>query len=213
MNEPVSPEELKVEGEKKIGAETSTEAPNYYEQMLKIRAEFDNYRKRVDREKPELYKLGRMDILSRFIPLYDLLKKAHEEIQNSHAESELAKGMEGIFKEFEKIFKEEGISAIEALNKPFDPLIHEVLGTVEKPGVEDGTVVEVSAPIFFSPSTFNSSGDTGSFMIQLPPKLLNRKKSVRLNNRPDSSFLDTPCAWTLKSPKPRLGARDSHRFG
>ena len=146
MNEPVSPEELKVEGEKKIGAETSTEAPNYYEQMLKIRAEFDNYRKRVDREKPELYKLGRMDILSRFIPLYDLLKKAHEEIQNSHAESELAKGMEGIFKEFEKIFKEEGISAIEALNKPFDPLIHEVLGTVEKPGVEDGTVVEVFEP-------------------------------------------------------------------
>ena len=146
MNEPVSPEEIKAEDAKKPEAASPGETPNYYEQMLKIRAEFDNYRKRVDREKPELYKLGRMDVISRFIPLYDLLKKAHEEIQASHAESELAKGMEGIFKEFEKVFKEEGVSMVEALNKPFDPLAHEVLGTVEKPGVEDGTVVEVFEP-------------------------------------------------------------------
>ncbi len=146
MNEPVLPTEAKTETAKKTEPQAPDETPNYYEQMLKIRAEFDNYRKRVDREKPELYKLGRMDIISRFIPMYDLLKKAHEEIQNSHAESEIAKGMEGIFREFEKIFKEEGVSMVEALNKPFDPLTHEALGSVEKPEVEDGTVVEVFEP-------------------------------------------------------------------
>jgi molecular chaperone GrpE len=51
--------------------------------------------------------------------------------------------MEGIFKEFQKIFKEEGVTAMEPVGKPYDADRHEVLGTVEKEGAEDGEVVDV----------------------------------------------------------------------
>ncbi|HVA66028.1 MAG TPA: nucleotide exchange factor GrpE [Elusimicrobiota bacterium] len=116
--------------------------PDYFKQLLSLKAEFENYRKRVDREKPEIYKMGRAEVLLKLLPIYDLLQKAHGQIQAAHADSDLAQGMEGIFKEFEKIFKEEGVSAMDAVGKPYDPLRHEVMGAVESESPE-GTVLDV----------------------------------------------------------------------
>jgi molecular chaperone GrpE len=124
-------------------ADKADKAKEYYDQLLRLKAEFENYRKRVDREKPEFVSLGRAEVLLKLLPIYDMLRSAHQQIQGAHAQSEFAKGMEGIFKEFEKIFKEEGVRLMEPLGKPYDPLAHEVLGTVEKDEEEDGAVVEV----------------------------------------------------------------------
>ncbi|MHB2026104.1 MAG: nucleotide exchange factor GrpE [Elusimicrobiota bacterium] len=117
--------------------------PDYYGQLLKLKAEFENYRKRVDRERPELFKIGRAEILAKLLPIYDLLQKVHEHIHSAHADSELARGMDGIFREFDKIFKEEGVAAMDAAGKPFDPLRHEVLGAVESDDALEGSVVDV----------------------------------------------------------------------
>ncbi|MBI5630054.1 MAG: nucleotide exchange factor GrpE [Elusimicrobia bacterium] len=113
---------------------------DYYDQLIRLKAEFENYRKRVDREKPEFYRLGRAEVLLKLLPIYDLLQRAHEQVQ---AQTELAKGMEGIFKEFEKIFKEEGVAAMDPVGKPYDSYQHEVLGAVEREDLEEGTVVDV----------------------------------------------------------------------
>ena len=118
-------------------------APDYYGQLLRLKAEFENYRKRVDREKPEFFRIGKADMLLKLLPIYDLLQRAHEEVLLSHSDSPLAKGMEGIFKEFDKIFKEEGITLMSPVGMPYDALKHEVLGAVEKDGCEDGWVVDV----------------------------------------------------------------------
>lgn len=139
-----APQGAVAETEPKKGSAPGPEArSDFYDQLLRLKAEFENFRKRSDREKPEYYKLGKAEALLKFLPIYDLLQKAHEQIQASHADTELAKGMEAIFKEFQKIFKEEGIAAMEPVGKPYDPLKHEVLGALEKPGFEDGAVVEV----------------------------------------------------------------------
>ncbi len=122
------------------------EKPDYLDQLLRLKAEFENYRKRVDREKPEYIRLGKAQLLLKLLPIYDTLKLAHEHLRGGAGES--AKGMEAIFKEFEKVFREEGVRIMEPLGKPFDALQHEVLGTVEKDGAEDGTVVEVLQPGF-----------------------------------------------------------------
>lgn len=124
-------------------APQAQEAPDYYDQLLRLKAEFENFRKRTDREKPEYHRLGKAEVLFKLLPLYDLLQRAHEQIQSTHAETELAKGMDGIFKEFEKIFREEGVRPMEPLGKPYDPLAHEVIGTADTPDAEEGTVVEV----------------------------------------------------------------------
>ena len=95
--------------------------PDYFSQLLRLKAEFENYRKRVDREKPDWYRLGAAGVLSKLLPLYDLLRHAHEEVKAGHAETPLAKGMEAIFREYDKLFKEEGVTKMDPLGKPFDP--------------------------------------------------------------------------------------------
>ncbi len=150
--------------------------PDYYDQLLRLKAEFENFRKRTDREKPEYYRLGKTELLLEFLPVYDLLQKAHEEIQATHAETVFARGMEGIFKEFEKIFRQEGVTAMEPAGKPYDALRHEVLGTVEKPDLKEGTVVEVLQ---------------NGFMIQ--DKVL-RTAKVRIARKPSSAAAGTQAA-------------------
>ncbi|MBI5623875.1 MAG: nucleotide exchange factor GrpE [Elusimicrobia bacterium] len=124
-------------------ADAVAQAQDYYAQLLRLKADFENYRKRVDREKPEYIKLGRAEVVLRLLPVYDMLLKAHEEVQASHTDTPLAKGMEMIFKEFEKLFREEGVAAMEPVGRPYDAMLHEVLGSVEREDLDDGVVVDV----------------------------------------------------------------------
>ncbi len=117
--------------------------PDYYNQLLRLKAEFENYRKRVDREKPEWLKLGSASVLAKLLPLYDLVRHAHQEVLTGHADTPLAKGMDAIFKEYDKLFKEEGVTLVDPLGKPFDPHYHEAFGFVNKPGYEEGAVADV----------------------------------------------------------------------
>ena len=134
--------EVKTEPKTEVKPEAKAE-PNYYDQLLRLKADFENFRKRSDREKPELMRFGRAAVVAKLLPVYDLLEQAHRQIQAQHSDTELAKGMEGIFKEFQKIFKEEGVTLMEPVGRPYDPTSQEVLGTVAKEGVEEGVVVDV----------------------------------------------------------------------
>lgn len=118
------------------------EAPDYYGQLLRLKAEFENYRKRVDRDRPEWIKLGRAEVIAKLLPLFDLLQHAHDEVKSGHADTPLAKGMDAIFKEYEKIFKEEGVVRVDPTGKAFDPHYHEAFGFMDKKGCEDGAVAE-----------------------------------------------------------------------
>ena len=133
----------KPQTEEKAAEPAAPEAPDYFKQLLLLKAEFENYRKRVDKEKPEYYRMGKGDVISRLLPIYDLLLQAHVEVQASHMDTPLAKGMEMIFKEFEKIFTEEDVKAMAPLGKPFDAAMHEVVGTVDSPDLPEDAVVDV----------------------------------------------------------------------
>jgi molecular chaperone GrpE len=117
--------------------------PDYYGQLLRLKAEFENYRKRVDREKPEWLNLGRAGVLEKLLSLYDLLQHAHGEVKTGHADTPLAKGLDAIFREFDKLFKEEGVTRMDPVGKPFDPHYHEAIGFTHRPDVEEGDVADV----------------------------------------------------------------------
>ena len=145
MNEDVKATE---QAEDEAAAEAASAAqspaePDYYNQLLRLKAEFENYRKRVDREKPEWFKLGRAEVTAKLLPLYDLVRHAHEEVKKGHADTPLAKGMDAIFREYDKLFKEEGVTELNPLGKPFDPHYHEAFGFVDKAGFEEGDVADV----------------------------------------------------------------------
>lgn len=117
--------------------------PDYYGQLLRLKAEFENYRKRVDREKPEWFARGRAEVTAKLLPLYDLVRHAHEDVKAGYADTPLAKGMDAIFKEYAKLFKEEGVAEMDPLGKPFDPHTQEAFGFVDKPDFEEGAVADV----------------------------------------------------------------------
>ncbi|MDE2142875.1 MAG: nucleotide exchange factor GrpE [Elusimicrobia bacterium] len=117
--------------------------PDYYDQLLRLKAEFENYRKRVDREKPEWFKLGRAEVLAKLLPLFDLLRHAHQEVKTGHAGTPLATGLDAIFREYDKLFREEGVKQMDPIGKPFDPHTQEAFGFVDEPGFEEGVVADV----------------------------------------------------------------------
>jgi molecular chaperone GrpE len=122
-----------------------TQAADYYNQLLRLQADFENYRKRVDKEKPEWVRWGKGEILLRLLPLYDLLQAAHSHVNGSKEagnSDEVLKGLEMIFKEFSKVFDAEGLRVMEPVGKPYDPMASEILGVVDGAEENDGLVLE-----------------------------------------------------------------------
>ena len=121
------------------------EAKGLLDQLLRLKAEFENFRRRTDREKAELVRWGKAELLGRLLPLYDLLLTAHGHLQEYQGDAKsrsLADGMEMIFKEFSRLFESEGVRPIESAGQAYSPDRHEVLGAVETADAPEGAVVE-----------------------------------------------------------------------
>jgi len=121
-------------------------AEDYYDQLLRLKAEFENFRKRVDKEKKELLAWGKYDFMQHLIPLYEMMNMAKIHIENSSSYEDIKTGVNMIFTEFEKLFKNQGVEVIDILNKRYDPMLCEIVQTVEGNDENDGVVVEVVQP-------------------------------------------------------------------
>lgn len=130
--------------------EPEDKAQEYYRQLVCLQADFENYRKRVEKERPALIQYGKMDVLRGLAPMYDILLKAKEEISKDGAETEhIKQGLKMIFEEFEKFFKAQGVQIVCAKGKPYDPMTQEVLTTCPCAKEDDGKVLqEVSQGVF-----------------------------------------------------------------
>ena len=127
-------------------------AKDYYDQLLRLQADFENYRKRVEKEKPELIKYGKAEMLIRLLPLYDMLLSAHNHVNSAMdggSSDEVLKGLEMIFKEFSRLFEAEGLRPMDPVGKPYDPMASEILGVVDGDDSNDGLVTEELQKGFF----------------------------------------------------------------
>lgn len=146
------PEAKAAEGAAGEAEAQGRKAPDYYDQLLRLQADFENYRKRVDREKPEWVKLGKSEILAKLLPLYDLLLAAHNHVsaaRDGGGSDVVLQGLEMIFKEFSRVFDAEGLRPMEPVGKPYDPMASEILGVVEGTDENDGLVTEELQKGFF----------------------------------------------------------------
>ncbi|MBB4635807.1 nucleotide exchange factor GrpE [Longimicrobium terrae] len=111
---------------------------------LRLAAEFDNYRKRVEREKSDNMVRAQAQILERLLePLDDLARIADFDPATTAAGA-LHEGAEMVEKKFLRVMEAAGLEMVEAEGKPFDPTIHEALTTVPADTAEeDGTVAQV----------------------------------------------------------------------
>lgn len=108
-------------------------------------AEFENYRKRVERERAETFKYAEFEVLKVMLPVLDNLERAVEAAQSDQAgsTSQLREGVEIVTKQFRDTLEKLGLSEVKAQNEPFDPHIHEAVSRVESDEYPEGTVVDV----------------------------------------------------------------------
>jgi molecular chaperone GrpE len=114
---------------------------NYKKYLLSI-ADFENYKKRQERDEARRASAHRYMLLERLLPVIDNLERA---LQYDSAGDLLRGGIEQTLKGFEAILASEGVTVIEVLGKPFDPRVAEAIATSPaEGGVEDDTVTEVA---------------------------------------------------------------------
>jgi molecular chaperone GrpE len=111
------------------------------EKYLRLYAEFENYKKRVYKDKEELIKYGNESLLLELLPVIDNLELALKHASDNVSEG-LIQGVEITLKELQKTLEKFGLSEIEANGKPFDPLVHHAMNQVERDDVDEKTVVE-----------------------------------------------------------------------
>lgn len=112
------------------------------DKYLRLYADFDNYKKRVLKDKEELVRYANESLLYELLTVFDNLDMALQHSTNSNITEGIVKGVEITLRELHRIAEKFGLTPISALNKPFDPSLHHAMSQVERDDVEDKTVVE-----------------------------------------------------------------------
>ena len=87
-------------------------------------AEFDNFRKRTEKEKSSMYEIGAKDIIEKVLPVLDNFERGLAAVPEDVKDSSFAEGVEMIYKQLVKTLEDAGVEAIEAVGKQFDPNLH-----------------------------------------------------------------------------------------
>lgn len=138
-------EEVKEEGkeEKKEPSElekAQQAQAQEHDQYLRLAAEYDNFRKRSQREKDALYRDAVADTAKKFLPVYDNLQRA---LKNETADEAFKKGVEMTMTELTKIMEGIGMKPFGAAGEPFDPEKHNAVMHVDDETLGENTVAEV----------------------------------------------------------------------
>jgi len=114
---------------------------DFYDRLLRKTAEFDNYRKRTDRERVQLSEAAAADLLTELLPLVDDLERALKADSGGDG-SAIRKGVELIHKQLLDLLRKRGVKPIDALGADFDPHFHMAVSHEPGDGRRDGEVLE-----------------------------------------------------------------------
>jgi molecular chaperone GrpE len=120
--------------------EAEAKTSEYKDSWLRAQAEFQNYRKRVERDSELTYISLKGDIIKKILPVLDDLERA---LQNRAAEDAWANGIELVARKFQNILESEGVKTIDAVGAEFDPNFHEAISHEPADGVQSGHVIGV----------------------------------------------------------------------
>jgi len=109
------------------------------QRLMRTLADFENYRKRTEREKETLRRMGIFDVVKDFLGVIDNLERA---MVSSGTVEDLKQGLEMVLRQQEEVLRRHGVNRIEAVDEPFDPTLHEAVTRTESDEVEVPTVID-----------------------------------------------------------------------
>ena len=105
-------------------------------------AEFDNFRKRTEKEKSAMYEIGAKDIIEKILPVVDNFERGLATIPEGEEKSAFAEGMDKVYKQLVKTLGDAGVKPIEAVGQPFDPNFHNAVMHIEDENLGENVVAE-----------------------------------------------------------------------
>jgi molecular chaperone GrpE len=133
-------EDLVILKEELLAARKSSD--NNLNKLKYMMAEFDNYRKQMEKQIDSKIESGKAELLLKFLSLRDDYLRALEMAKQSKSEAVVIEGLEGILKNFDSLLKSEGVIEIETIGTPFDPNVHDVIGFSHEDEVEENIITK-----------------------------------------------------------------------
>ncbi|KAK8628181.1 hypothetical protein V6N13_063892 [Hibiscus sabdariffa] len=137
-----SVEDEKVDLEKKM-ASLLEELTTEKERVLRISADFDNFRKRTERERLSLVENARGEVLENLLPVLDNFERAKAQIKvETEGEEKINNSYQSIYKQFMEILGSLGVKPVDTVGNPFDPMLHEAIMREDSTEFEEGIILQ-----------------------------------------------------------------------
>ena len=137
-NKETSEKEEKASEKKKDPKDEKIDELN--DKLKRSMAEFDNYRKRTDKEKSAMYEIGAKDVIEKILPIVDNFERGLAAVPEEEKDSPFADGMTKIYKQMMTVFEEMGVKAIDAVGEEFNPDYHNAVMHVEDENLGENVV-------------------------------------------------------------------------
>jgi molecular chaperone GrpE len=111
-----------------------------HEMYLRALADFDNYRRRVERERASAARSGKRELILSLLEVLDSFDRALEHAGDSS--SSISEGLQAIYRKLQRVVEAQGLTPFDSLGETFDPELHEAIGSVPTGEYESGTVVD-----------------------------------------------------------------------
>ena len=131
-----------VADQERTNEELQRERDDYYNRLLRTTAEFDNYRKRVERDRQAMAESAAADLVRDLLPLVDDLERALKADAGPEGADSYRRGVELIHRQLLETLRKRGVRPIEALGADFDPHYHEAVAYEPAQGRREGEVIE-----------------------------------------------------------------------
>ncbi len=112
------------------------------DQNLRLRADFDNSKKRMEREKIEAIKFANERLLAEILPIVDNLDRAMASLAEGHDPAKVMDGLKIAQEELHGVLELHGVQPVKSLGQEFNPQIHEAVGVIDSPDKKEGTILE-----------------------------------------------------------------------
>jgi molecular chaperone GrpE len=118
------------------------EKEEWKERYLRLRADFENYKRHAEADKIRMTGLGKDAVLDDIFPIIDHLEKGIKAVKEAGEQNGIREGIELVYREFQKALEKHGVKKIEAIGKPFNPNVHEAVAVITRPEYPEHTVVQ-----------------------------------------------------------------------
>lgn len=150
--EPEQQEEEKQEEKKHLGRKKDKNAEKIQkledklaeleDKRVRQLAEFENFRKRSEKEKSQMFEIGAKTVVEKLLPVIDNFERGLLAVPEEEKDTPFVQGVELVYKQLLTVFEELGVKPIEAVGEVFDPNLHNAVMMVDDDSLESGTVAE-----------------------------------------------------------------------